>query len=146
MSTRGWEGVTASQLTPTGQAKVAKPSKWRNIKFNIDGITFDSKHEAQCWAELKLRERAGEIRGLERQVSCPLYAPMLMEGSIGLNVQISEYVADFRFDELDERVFKDPDPRAWTRITADAKGKPTREFALKAKWLWLQSGIEIRLM
>ena len=37
-----------------------KKSKYSSAKTDVDGITFDSKKEAEFYAELKLRERAGE--------------------------------------------------------------------------------------
>jgi Protein of unknown function (DUF1064) len=45
-----------------------KPSKYRNIKTIVDGLSFDSKAEAKRWHELKLLERAAELSKLERQV------------------------------------------------------------------------------
>ena len=38
-------------------------SKYNAKKTKIDGHTFDSKKEANYYAELKLRLRAGEVRG-----------------------------------------------------------------------------------
>ena len=56
----------------------AKPvSKYRNVKVKIDGLTFDSKHEAQHYAELKLREKAGEITQL--QIKAPFRTPDEMD-------------------------------------------------------------------
>ena len=43
-------------------------SKYGAKKVTVDGITFDSKKEANRWCELRLMERAGVITGLERQV------------------------------------------------------------------------------
>ena len=42
-------------------------AKYRNRKVTIDGVTFDSKHEAQRYRELQALERAGQIYGLELQ-------------------------------------------------------------------------------
>ena len=42
-------------------------SKYRNKKTELDGIAFDSKREAERYAELKLLERAGEISYLQLQ-------------------------------------------------------------------------------
>lgn len=42
-------------------------AKYRNRKVTIDGVTFDSKHEAQRYRELQVLERAGQIYGLELQ-------------------------------------------------------------------------------
>ena len=43
-------------------------SKYRNKKVTRDGETFDSIREYNRWCELKLLERAGEIKDLKRQV------------------------------------------------------------------------------
>ena len=39
-------------------------NKYYARKTEVDGITFDSKHEAERYCELKLLWRAGEIREL----------------------------------------------------------------------------------
>ena len=45
-------------------------SKYSNKKVNIDGITFDSKKEANRYKELKILENLGKISNLELQ---PVY-------------------------------------------------------------------------
>lgn len=48
---------------------VAKPrSKYGNVKVEYEGLKFDSKHELECWKQLKVRMRAREISELKRQV------------------------------------------------------------------------------
>lgn len=42
-------------------------NKYRSKKISIDGITFDSKKEAERYSELKLLERCGAISNLELQ-------------------------------------------------------------------------------
>jgi len=46
----------------------AKGNKYGNKKITIDGETFDSKKEYNRFCELKLLERAGQIKDLKRQV------------------------------------------------------------------------------
>ena len=46
--------------------------KYHNKKTVIDGIKFDSKIEAERYAQLKILERAGVIRDLELQPSFEL--------------------------------------------------------------------------
>ena len=43
--------------------------KYKNKKTVYDGITFDSKKEAQRYSELKLLEKVGKIKNLKRQES-----------------------------------------------------------------------------
>lgn len=42
--------------------------KYGSKKTILDGIAFDSKKEANRWAELKILEKAGKIEDLRRQV------------------------------------------------------------------------------
>lgn len=62
----------------------AKPKrrKYGNIRVEVNGMKFDSKHEAAVYEELSLRLKAGEIRLLLRQV------PFDLPGGI-------RYIADF---------------------------------------------------
>jgi hypothetical protein len=65
-----------------------KRSKYGAKKTELDGVTYDSKAEADYAAELKLREKAGEVGGIEIQRPFPI----LINGfSVGV------YRADFSF-------------------------------------------------
>lgn len=141
MATRGWNDVNASDIArmqARGSAQAPKASKYKNVKVTIDGHKFDSKREAAIYAELKLREKAGEIRNLQLQVPFELNAPAEMYPPDG-RVQVAEYIADFTFEE------RGVVPISWKFVVADCKGgRNTQMFQLKKKWLFLQSGIEIR--
>lgn len=135
MATRGFEHVTQADVNRRAlkQALSAKPPKYHNVKVVVDGHRFDSKREADYWCLLRVREKAGEIQWLRRQVKIPLYAPDLTDPTHGQHVQIAEYLADYDYyDRLDCR-----------RHVVDAKGKPTALYLLKKKWLFLQEGITI---
>ena len=84
-----------------------KKSKYNNKKTTIDGITFDSKRESVRYSELKLLERAGEIKGLELQPRFELQPPFTKNGKKYRKI---EYVADFRYTraETGETVVEDP--------------------------------------
>ena len=71
-------------------------SKYRNIRTVIDGIDFMSKREANYYATLKIRERAGEIKNIRRQVPFILQDKFLYSGEIVLPIK---YLADFVIDE-----------------------------------------------
>lgn len=123
-----------------------KPSKYRNVRVEIDGHKFDSKREAAIYQELKLREKAGEIRDLKLQVPivlwCPDCTPENAPWDSRRMVEVSRYIADFTFEEK-----TDPGDMTvqWDFIVADCKGgRNTQMFQLKKRWLFLQSGIEIR--
>lgn len=75
-----------------------RPPKYRNKRVTVDGVTFDSVGEAARWAELKLLERAGHIRNLERQVRVPL----VVNG-----VKVCAVVVDFAYFEGERRVWED---------------------------------------
>jgi phosphoenolpyruvate-protein kinase (PTS system EI component) len=129
--------VGAKPSAPSQPAEMAtqpKPSKYRNVKTVVDGIAFDSKREAYYFTGLKLRERAGDITDLKRQVRYSLYAPDMTVSNADITVshEISAYVADFTFTDSDG-----------VKHIVDAKGKRTAMYILKAKWMRLQYGIEI---
>lgn len=121
-------------------------SKYRNQKVVINGEKFSSKKEAAFYQELKLREQAGDVRNIERQVSFALCCPELdMDfrlATIPRVNYVSSYVADFTFEEYAGNGSTHVN---WVTVVADVKGgKNTPMFALKRKWLELQSGISIR--
>lgn len=93
-------------------------SKYRNRKTIIDGITFDSKGEANRYCELKLLERAGEISDLTLQ---PKY--MLQESfKKGKKTHRAiTYVADFQYQENGKTIIE------------DYKGMETEVFRIKRK-------------
>lgn len=81
-------------------------------KWTVGAETFDSKLEAREYEKLKLREKAGEIRGLRRQVRFSLF----MSGGEHLQT----YTADFVwFEPSDEDM-------AWKRAVGDAKSAHTK--------------------
>ena len=105
-------------------------TKFGNVRTTIDGITFDSKHEANRWCELKYMERAGLITDLRRQVKFELIPSLCMNGKV---VQRSvSYIADFVYWENGKR------------IVEDAKGCRTDVYKLKKKILRWQFGVEIK--
>ena len=101
-------------------------SKYGNIKtFTSDGIKHDSIKEANRWCELKLLERAGKIRLLQRQVKFNLIPKQEGEREVC-------YIADFVYQEDGKLVVE------------DVKGKRTKEYIIKRKlMLWIH-GIKIK--
>ena len=106
-------------------------SKYGNRKTEIDGMLFDSKHEAVRWCELKYMERAGLIKDLKRQ-----FPFTLIETQKDANGRVIErpvrYIADFVYTENGETVVE------------DAKGKKTPEYIIKRKLMLSRYGIRIR--
>lgn len=96
-------------------------SKYRAKKVEIDGMTFDSKHEAKDWELLKLRIRAGEIRDLERQKSF-----MLLDGYVnnkGQKIRPITYKCDFYYYDCVQN--------KW--VAQDSKGMKTDVYKIKKK-------------
>lgn len=68
--------------------------KYHNTKTVADGIKFDSKLEAERYAQLKILERAGVIRALELQPSFELLPSFRKNGKTWRRIV---YKADFRY-------------------------------------------------
>lgn len=104
----------------------AKPSKYRNQKTVLDGISFDSKREANYYADLKLRERAGEISNLALKTRYDL----IVNG-----IKICAYVDDFQFLDHTEGRYR----------VIDVKGVQTPVFKLKKKLMKAVHGIDVEV-
>lgn len=127
---------------------------WRRngTKYNaqpteVDGIKFDSKHEANRYCELKLLERAGTITDIRLQVKFVLipsqYAPdevkilksgkeKIVKGKC-LEHECS-YIADFVYTDL----------RTGETVVEDSKGVRTKEYVIKRKLMLWVHGIVIQ--
>ncbi|MCA0358713.1 MAG: DUF1064 domain-containing protein [Proteobacteria bacterium] len=100
-------------------------SKYGNRKTVVDGITFDSAKEGRRYRELKLFERAGQIRDLEMQKRFP----------IRVNDElVCSYIADFQYVEA----------HSGKTVVEDVKGMRTREYILKRKLMHAVHGITIK--
>lgn len=95
-----------ARLSPTDARRIGiltpKRSKYGSRKVTLDGHTFDSRKEADKYAELMLLKRAGEVVVIELQ---PVFT--LQEGYCtkdGKYVRPIEYRADFRVTYRDGRV------------------------------------------
>lgn len=114
-------------------ALIAKPKrpKYGNLRTSVDGKRFDSAAEARQYGELLIREKAGEISGLDCQTRFPLKAP---NGEV-----IAVYVADFSF--WDHTVGR-------SRVIDVKGGKATQTpvFKLKQKMMRALLGIEVEVV
>ena len=108
-----------------------KKSKYSSAKTDIDGIRFDSKKEAGFYAELKLREKAGEITHLRLQPRYLLQEAFKHEGK---QYREMEYVADFEYIENGETV------------VVDVKGFKTAVYMIKKKLFLYKYGSEIKFI
>ena len=113
---------TSEQTPPTKPKK----SKYRAVKTEVDGIVFDSKHEASRYEELRLLEQAGEITNLRLQVPFEL----IPKSKHGMPIR---YIADFTYNNLNGQL-----------IVEDAKGVKTPVYRLKRRLMAELKGIEIK--
>jgi hypothetical protein len=104
-----------------------KPSKYRNVKTEIDGITFDSKREANRYLQLALAQKNGRIRDLRMQYVYPI----VING-----VRVCDYRADFRYEEFASG--------SWVVVVEDAKGLKVDAYILKKKLMLAVHGITIK--
>lgn len=119
-------------------------SKYGAKKVTVDGITFDSKKEANRWCELRLMERAGVITGLERQVKFVLIPSQRekVERYSKTGKRLSDdfrcverevsYVADFVYYQDGKMVVE------------DTKGFKTDAYIIKRKLMRYVHGIAIK--
>lgn len=73
-----------------------KMNKYRNRRVAVDGHVFDSVLESERYKQLKLLQRAGEIKNLRLQV------PFLLQEGFRKNnktYQKVQYIADFVYEE-----------------------------------------------
>lgn len=123
LSEEEYAQLMARRKTEETEATPKRP-KYGNQRTEVDGLKFDSKHEAQVYEELMLRVRAGELRCVMRQV------PFDLPGGI-------KYFADF--------VAIGPDMRI--EGVYDAKSEATkknRTYINKRKQMKALWGIEIK--
>ena len=99
------------------------PNKYRAKKVKTSDGTFASQAEYRRWCELKLMERAGEIKGLKRQGKYWLH----VKGDV-----IGYYRDDFNYFDNDGHL-----------IVEDVKGVKTPVYRLKKKLMRAIHGIEI---
>lgn len=105
-----------------------KRNKYGARKTVLDGIRFDSKAEAAYYANLKIREREGEIGNVDLQRPYVVLSPT---GEV-----VCTYVADFTFWDRVEDRFR----------VIDVKGVETDVFKLKRKLVRAFLGIEIEVV
>jgi len=109
---------------------VAGRSKYGAKPTVVDGHRFGSLAEAKRAAVLKLRERAGEISGLEFH---PVYEIVIDGRPVKMrNGHIARYTADSRYFEDGER------------IVEEVKGHIVRDYPLRRAIIEHIYGVKIR--
>jgi hypothetical protein len=104
-------------------------SKYHAKKTCVDGVTFDSKREADRYLVLKGMEEDGSIEDLRRQVRYELVPAFDVDGS---HYRPVSYVADFVYVEDGKTVVE------------DVKGMRTDIYRLKRKLFARRYGMSIK--
>ena len=124
--------LSQSQIKRLVQQRLKKPKqqKYGNHKVVVDGEKVaDSKHEYSRLCELKVLQRAGEIKDLQTQVRYNLIPEQKICGE---KVRGTDYIADFVY---------------WTKdgqfICEDAKGHRTDAYIIKRKMMKLIHNIDV---
>lgn len=104
-------------------------SKYHAKKTVVDGMTFDSRREADRYLVLKSMEEDGDIEDLRRQVRYELVPAFDVDGK---HYRPVFYVADFVYVEDGKEVVE------------DVKGMRTDTYKLKAKLFARRYGKVIR--
>lgn len=110
-----------------------KENKYHNKKTIVDGIEFDSRLEATRYTQLKILQRAGEIKALQIQVPYVLIPGYIKNGK---KVRPLKYLADFTYYDCKKEKL----------IIEDVKSTATRtkEYKLKKKLFeWRFPDLEI---
>lgn len=108
-----------------------KANKYQAQKCLYNGIRFDSKREANRYAELLLLSRGGQITGLQRQVKFELIPAQKDENGKFVERSLT-YVADFTYHQNGEFVVE------------DVKGVRTEVYKIKKKLMLYVHHIQIR--
>lgn len=105
-------------------------SKYGAKKATAQGITFDSKKEANRYRELVLLERAGRLSNLQMQVKFELIPSQRIDGKVA--ERACTYVADFVYIQDGKQVVE------------DTKGFKTKDYIIKRKLMLWVHGIRIK--
>lgn len=122
------EEISTEDLSPAELKELLKGKKGHKYgakKTEVDGFLFDSKRESEFYAELKVRERIGEIWALELQ---PRF-PCVVNG-----VLICTYIADFLYMETTLEPLENGKKLVVDRkVLVDVKGVKTPIYRIKKK-------------
>ena len=109
-------------------------NKYGAQKITVQGRTFDSKKEAQRFAELRYMQMGGLICDLRTQVRYILIPNQYDEETGKVIERAVTYIADFVYQDL----------RTFQTVVEDAKGCRTKEYIIKRKLMLHVHGIRIK--
>lgn len=123
-------------------------TKYNAQKATVDGITFDSRKEANRYLELKLLERGGVISDLRLQVEFELipnqYATEKRYGKNGKPLKDKQVLLERKCCYIADFVYKDNETKEM--VVEDTKSPITRtpEYRIKKKLMLYRYGIRIK--
>ena len=109
-----------------------KQNKYHNKKVIVDEIKFDSKKEARRYNQLKLLEKAGIIKNLQRQVKFELQPSFKYNNK---TIRAINYIADFVYEQDGKQIVED--------VKSEAT-KKDKVYLIKKKLLLYIFNIEIK--
>lgn len=108
-------------------------NKYHNRKvITSDGIEHASQKEANRWCELKLLERAGKIKDLQRQVKFTLIPTQYEDKK--LVERECAYIADFVYLNAEDGKM----------VVEDTKGFKTKDYVIKRKLMLYVHHVKIK--
>ena len=122
--------LTAQKASKLGIEQPKKRNKYNAKKVTVDGFEFASRKEADYYCELKLRLKAGDIKGFSLQPEFVLQEAFT--DSMGNKHRAIKYTADFKVIHNDLSV-----------EIVEVKGHKTRDYLLRKK-LFLKRYPEFR--
>lgn len=117
--------------------KSVQPNKYGNKKVTVDGINFDSIKEANRYAELKMLQKCGVIKGLELQKKFILIPTQKIANKV-VERECS-YIADFVYQDVKSGITIVEDVKGYRDPSSAAYAK----FVIKRKLMLKQYGIRI---
>lgn len=124
-------------------------TKYNATKCVVDGITFDSKHEANRYCELRLLQKGGVISDLRLQVEFELIPAQYEPDTVTFTKTGKEKIIKGKCIErkcsyLADFVYKDNE--TGETVVEDTKSPATRtkEYIIKRKMMLYRYGIRIR--
>jgi hypothetical protein len=112
------------------RSKAVARSKYGNHKVIVDGEKVaDSQHEYRRLNDLKVLQRAGEIKDLQTQVR---YNLIPAQKICGKTERGTDYIADFVYWTNDDKF-----------VCEDAKGHKTADYIIKRKLMKLIHNIDV---
>ena len=131
------EAIYGSRPKPKKVKRKKPERKMKNRPTEVDGISFDSRKEAERWQTLKLLEQAGEITDLQRQVKYELI-PAQRDGNGKCIERSLSYMADFVYNDHGTLVVED------VKGYRDPSSAPYAKFVIKRKLMLYTHNIRVR--